>query len=356
MTAARLSPFQSAVRLIDSGRPDDAVAVLTGLLAVDPTDVRALSLLSLAHLRARRWTEALTIADTVIGLRPDHVSAWQRRCIALIELERIADAEVAAVEYLRLAPDQWHAHYTMARALRPLRGRRLEALAHARRAVELAPADPDAHNLLGVIHRALEDRDAAAGAYRTALSLDPNHALARSNLALLMLGRAGTEEVMAGLRDAAASNPQHPSIHRNMALVAVLALVRRGTWLALVDLMVIWFVTVLSVQPGSTPLRLIVFVLVALGWVALVGWWLRGLRPYLRSLVPAASARLIRTSDARWGLLGIVLSVLLGAAALWFPAAGLSLVAVGYLVQICGSATSRQLAARHRRRAARDTA
>jgi Flp pilus assembly protein TadD len=348
------TPAQAAVRLINAGRADDAVALLGRWLAEDPADVPALGLLSLAHLRARRWTDALAAADQAIGLAPEYAPAWQRRGIALIELDREADAEAAAREYLRLAPDDWHAHYTLARVLRMRRGRRQEALRHARRAVELAPDDPDAHNLLGVVHRALEDREAAEDAYRTALSIDPGHALARSNLALLTLGKAGTEEVMAGLREAAASDPQQAAIHRNMALVAVLALVRNGTWLALIDLMVIWFVLALTSGPGTGTVRWVVFGLVVAGWVGLAGWWLRGLRPYLRSLVPSAFGSLLRSSDARWGLAGIACSAACGSAALLWPAAGLGLVVVAYLVQIAGSWTSRHLAARHRRQAAGD--
>jgi Flp pilus assembly protein TadD len=345
------TPAQAALRLINAGRPDDAIAVLGGFLAEHPTDVTALGLLSLAHLRARRWADALVAADLAIGLDPGHLAGWQRRAIALIELGRMADAEAAAVEYLRLAPDQWHAHYTMARVLRAVLGRRQEALLHARRAVELAPDDADAHNLLGVVHRALEDRDSAELAYREALSIDPTHALARSNLALLTLGRAGTEEVMAGLREAAASDPQQAAIHRSMALIEVLALVRRGTWLALIDLMLIWFVLALA---EGTTVRLVTLGIVLAGWAVVVGWWSRGLRPYLRSLVPAAVGRLLRSSDARWGLIGIAAAVLCGAVALLWPAVGLGLVAAGYVLQIAGSSTSRRLAARHRRKAAGD--
>lgn len=345
------APSRAALRLIDAGRPDDAVAVLTGFLARRPDDVTVLALLSLAHLRARRWAAALAAADAAIGLDPAYPPAWQRRGVALIELDRTDEAERAAVEYLRLAPDDWHAHYTLARVLRTRRGRRTEALWHAERAVALAPDDADAHNLLGVVHRSLEDRDAAADAYRRALSIDPGHALARSNLALLTLGRAGTEAVMAGLREAAASDPQQAVIHRNMALVALLALLRRGTWLALADLMLVWFVLALLAGPGSGTARLIVFCLVVAGWVGLVGWWLRGLRPYLRSLVPAAARTLLRSSDARWGLLGIGCALVCGSVALWWPSGGLALVVVGYLVQLVGSTASRHLAARHRRQA-----
>jgi Flp pilus assembly protein TadD len=345
------TPTQAVLQLINAGRADDAVALLAGFLAEYPADVPALGLLSLAQLRAQRWDEALLAADQAIGLEPTYSPAWQRRAIALIELDRTADAEAAATEHLRLAPDDWHAHYTVARVLRSVRGRRQEALRHARHAVELAPDDADAHNLLGVICRSLEDRAGAERAYRAALAIDPAHALARSNLALLTLGKAGTEEVMAGLRAAAESDPQQAAIHRNMALVAVLGLVRKGTWLALADLMVIWVTLAFASGPGTTPARLVVCALVLLSWLVLIGWWLRGLRPYLRSLVRGALGRLLRSSDARWGISGIAISVVCGAVALLWPAAGLGLVALGYLVQIAGSAISRRLASRRRRNA-----
>lgn len=328
------------------------MTLLAGFLAEQPADVPALGLLALAHLRAHRWTEALAAADAALGLAPDYVPAWQRRAVALLELDRIEDALAATTEYLRLAPDDWHAHYTKARVLRAVRGRRQEALRHALRAVELAPDDADAHNLLGVIHRGLEDRVAAERAYRAALAIDPTHALARSNLALLTLGRAGTGEVLAGLRAAAESDPQQGSIHRNMALVAVLALVRRGTWLGLADLLVVWLA--LADGSASGPVRLVLFGLVVLGWVVLVAWWLRGLRPYPRSLLPAAFGRLLRFSDARWGLAGSALAVLCAAAALLVPAAGLARVLAGYVVQLAGSGLSRRLATKHRRQAAED--
>jgi Flp pilus assembly protein TadD len=347
------APAQAALRLINAGRADDALGLLSGFLAEHPEDVTALGLMSLAHLRAHRWSEALKAADLAIGLDPGYLPGWQRRSIALIELDRAADSEASAVEYLRLAPDQWHAHYTMARVLRSVRGRRQEALRHALKAVELAPDDADAHNLLGVIQRALENRASAEQAYRQALAIDPTHALARSNLALLNLGRAGTEEVMAGLREAAASDPQQAAIHRNMALIAVLALTRKSMVLALLDLLLVWSVTILT-RDGTV--RLCAFGLIVLGWLVVGGWWLRRLRPYLRSLVAAAFGRLVRLSDARWGLLGIVIGVVFGCVALAWPSAGMGLVAAGYLVQIVGATVSRRLGARHRRQAAIDEA
>jgi Flp pilus assembly protein TadD len=339
-------PTDAALRLINVGRADDAAALLSVLLAEQPDNLVALGLLALACLRAHRWADALTAADAAIGLAPDYLPAWQRRAIALLELDRPAEAEASAVEYLRLGPDQWYAHYLMARVLYPMRGRRQEALRYAEYARELAPNQADVHNLLGVVHRALEHRAEAETAYRAALAVDPMHALARSNLALLHLGRSGTEETMAGLRAAAASDPQQDSIHQNMALVSVLALVRRGTWLAQADLLI-----ALLAFGGDVVARLAVVGVLVFGWLVVLGWWWLRLRRYLRSLVPAALGRLMRRSHARWGLGGIVGSVVCAVVAVWTQPA---VLVAGYMLLLGGAGLSRALVVRDRRRAALD--
>jgi tetratricopeptide (TPR) repeat protein len=344
-------PTDAVLRLVDAGRADDATAMLATFLAGEPDNVTALGLLSLAHLRARRWDEALRAADAAIGITPDHLPAWQRRSIALIELDRAEEAAVSAAEYLRLGPDLWPAHYTMARVLYPVRGRRQEALRHAEYAVELAPNEADAHNLVGVVQRSLENRTAAERAYRAALAIDPTHALARSNLALLHLGHTGTAEAMAGLREAAANDPQQLSIHRNMALVSVLALVRRSNRLAQATLALSLFASLSLVGVGIGPRLILLGVLVA-SWALLGSWWWLRLRPYLRSLVPSALSPLMHRSHVRWALAGIAIAAGCAVAALfgWAP----ELLIIGYTALLGGASLSRTLTARDRRRAALD--
>ena len=352
MSDVAASPTDAALRLINVGRPDEAAAVLSVFLAERPDSVVALGLLALACLRAHRWSDALTAADSAIGLDPDYMPAWQRRAIALLELDRPAEAEAAAAEYLRLGADQWYAHYLMARVLYPVRGRRTQALRHAESARELDPNQADVHNLLGVVHRALEQRQEAERAYRTALAIDPMHALARSNLALLQLGRS-PGETMAGLRAAAASDPQQDSIHQNIALVSLLSLVKRSARLAQADLLLALFtwIWLYSFDNGIRP-RLVVAGVIVLGWVAVLGLWWRGLRPYLRSLIPAALGGLMRRSHARWGLGGIAGSVVCAVVSVfWVQPA---VLVAGYALLLGGSGLSRTLVVRDRRRAARD--
>ncbi|HEX4724685.1 MAG TPA: tetratricopeptide repeat protein [Pseudonocardiaceae bacterium] len=352
MSDVAASPTDAALRLINVGRPDEAAAVLSVFLTERPDSIVALGLLALACLRAHRWSDALTAADAAIGIDPEYLPAWQRRAIALLELDRPAEAEAAAAEYLRLGPDQWYAHYLMARVLYPVRGRRSEALRHAESARELDPNQADVHNLLGVVHRALERRAEAERAYRTALAIDPTHALARSNLALLQLGRSAGQ-TMAGLRAAAASDPQQDSIHQNIALVSVLGLVKRAAYLAQADLLLALFTWAAVYGSGDAVRpRLIVLGLIVLGWTVVVGLWWRGLRPYLRSLIPAALRRLLGGSHARWGLGGIAGAVVCAVVAVFWVQPVVEIA--GYALLLGGPGLSRTLVVRDRRRAARD--
>jgi Flp pilus assembly protein TadD len=356
MTIDRSAPL-AAARLIDAGRAADAVPMLHDFLASHPDDAPSLSLLSVALLRSGKPADALYAADRAVAQAPDDALSWQRRCLVLMELDRMSEAEVAARECLRLAPDDWHTHYTMARVLRPMRGKRQEAMRHAVRAVELAPDNADAHNLVGVIYRAMEDRVNAERAYRAALAIDPTHALARSNLALLGLGQGNPgqdiDTVMAGLREAAANDPQQAVIHRNMVLVAVLAMARRGAWLATIDLGAAWWVSAVTTGPHLVA-GLLATAAMLVGWVVVTGLWLRGLRPYLRSLVPGMLARLLRMSDARWSLIGVVVGTACAVVGALLPHWGTAVVAAGYVALLGGALLGGALSARNRQRASAD--
>jgi hypothetical protein len=144
-------------------------------------------------------------------------------------------------------------------------------------------------------------------------------------------------------------------IHRNMALVSVLTLVRWSMYVALAGLLLASLLLVDVARPTPAA-RLVVAGVIVLGWVGVIGWWLRRQRPYLRSLVPAALRRLLRLSDARWGMVGLACAVLSALVAVLVPGAGFALVGLGYLTQLAGSAASRILSARHRRAAASDRA
>ncbi len=79
-------------------------------------------------------------------------------------------------------------------------GKPREALEFARRAVRSVPSDPRNHFMEGVYLEQVGDRERAEDAYRVALSLRPDHSLARYNLSRLYILDGNLEEAELILR------------------------------------------------------------------------------------------------------------------------------------------------------------
>ena len=127
-----------------------------------------------------------------------------------------------ALHLLDLEPYAWSSHYILCQAL--LSGRRprtRQAYEAAQEARDLAPWNPDTHNLVGMCAADLKRPDEAEAAYREALRLDPQHAYAMNNLAALALDRGEFGSAGAGLTAAAQTTPQEEVIRANLDLLVV---------------------------------------------------------------------------------------------------------------------------------------
>jgi Flp pilus assembly protein TadD len=334
VTAGREAVDQ-ARGLLEIERGTDAIAVLTGFLAEHPQDAPALSLLAWAHLQCDRPDAALRAADEALLADPDYQAAWQRRSWALRALGRHEDAVTAAHQYVRLAPHSWASHYTLGMMLRSRPGRGGEVLAAATRAVELAPTVADPHVLQGLAYADDNQPVRAEACYRHALSIDPAHAHARSNLSALALRRGHFAEAIRGFRSAAQARPQEVMFHRNIAVAVVNSLLKYGYVLALSSVVFAALVafaitpgdpvdpavsipTILvgptgtTTVPGNAPVaaaapavvpvaphwavRVGAVVLILLAWLVLLGTRLRPLSAYLRGHIRAVFSSLLRTA------------------------------------------------------------
>jgi tetratricopeptide (TPR) repeat protein len=138
-----------------------------------------------ALARARRVGEAIPEYETALRLNPRDAVAHFHLADVLMA-QRQVDAAVTHYEAaLQIDPDLAAAQAHLARALAPLPTRRHEALPHAIVAVEKAPRDLDARNLLGMLYAEQGQLDRARAEWQEALRIDPNFADARRNLELL---------------------------------------------------------------------------------------------------------------------------------------------------------------------------
>ncbi|MEZ0580594.1 tetratricopeptide repeat protein [Nocardioides sp. MH1] len=217
-------------RLLEVGRFADARSELQAAIARDPDTAELHGLLARALLGLGDAPGALAAASRLVKLAPDDEWGHRLRSIALVRADRPQEALAAAAEAVRRAPFSWQAHMQRAQAGVDAAGHLHDALQAAQRAVELAPDQPDAHNVLGLVHAKEGEDELARAAYLRALELAPGHSAARNNLAVLdgglRLGRQ-TRGFLAALR----ADPQSQVVHDNLDAFLPALFVR--VWLAL---------------------------------------------------------------------------------------------------------------------------
>jgi tetratricopeptide (TPR) repeat protein len=171
--------------LLDLGRHEQARALLVQALAADPEDPRLLGELARAHLGLGDHAAALNAVRSLVGVAPDDEWGHRLAAIALGGLGMRQDALRAADTAVRCGPNSWQTHLQYALTAIHVPGWVPVAGSAARRAVELAPDEADAHFAVGVVAQEQREFETAAAAYRRALALDPEHANARNNLTLV---------------------------------------------------------------------------------------------------------------------------------------------------------------------------
>lgn len=133
-----------------------------------------------------------------------------------------------------------------------------EALPYFERSIELEPAFPFGYMALGGYWRAKGDLQAAAEAYRKALSLSPQNPLLRRNLGILLAQMGQTEESLELLEEVIEFRADEPGRYGDVGEVYWDALGRA-------DLAVPWYRLAVEQNPPSARLR----ALFALVWLDL---------------------------------------------------------------------------------------
>jgi len=98
-------------------------------------------------------------------------------------------------------------------------GRVDDAVASYRRALQLKPDYPEAHNNLGAALSTQRRREEAMAAYRRAIELRPNYAQAHGNLGIALREEGHLEEALASYRRAIEYNPDDAMTHSNLGAV-----------------------------------------------------------------------------------------------------------------------------------------
>ncbi|GAA2608235.1 tetratricopeptide repeat protein [Actinomadura fulvescens] len=265
-----------AQALLEVGRTRQARELAAGVVAERPSDVEALCLVAECLSREGDDRVMLAAAERAVAADPAYEHAHRLRALALVRLERGADAVAAAREAVRLAPGTWQGQVMLALALIGEQGQRRRAFGACRQAIALAPDEAEPHFVQGLVRHASGSSFAARRSYGRALRLDPQHSGALEGLGRLHLRAGRPVSALRHFRAAAAVDPTGVAgvAHAERVMFAALNISVLTTFFAA-------FVLIFGVLPGAWA--------VAATLVAFGVWWLwragRALPPPLRPTV-----------------------------------------------------------------------
>jgi tetratricopeptide (TPR) repeat protein len=173
--------LQQALEHHQNGRLTQAEQLYRQVLAIDPRQADALHLLGVLAQQVGKLDVAVQLISRAIAIRPDAVY-----------------------------------HTNLAEALRRA-GRKQEAEAVCRRAIEIAPTFPTAYINLGVILQELQRPEEAMNILQRAIDIDPKNAQAWTNLGNARLAIGDLKGAVEMGRKAVEAQPDYSVAHNNLA-------------------------------------------------------------------------------------------------------------------------------------------
>jgi tetratricopeptide (TPR) repeat protein len=179
-----------ALKYLQAGRIQDALARLTEALRLSPDDAEARSNLGTVLQMQGRLAEATPHLQAAAKLKPDDDRIRFNLANGLTAAGRSADAIREFERAIAINPDNADAHFNLAMLLGP-QNRLDEAIAHLGRVIDIDPRNAEAHRNLSVAYGLQGKLDMALAEARTALRMDPNSTAARQQLDRLLAARGG---------------------------------------------------------------------------------------------------------------------------------------------------------------------
>jgi len=247
-----------AQQLYDLGRSAEALDAVGQILAGRPDNAEALRLAALCLSAVGRQDEAVATARAAVAADPD--SEHGRRVLSHMYYKRgeFRLAANIALEATMLAPNEWRGHMLLARCVCHFDPAR--AVAPAERSRQLGPDGPDTHFACALAYQALGRTEDARAAYLKVLELNPQHAMALNNLAVLDRSARRGNKALKGFRRALSSDPQQDLARRNIDSI-LLSRVWRLTWLSVLG---VDAVDAFAPELGNVGQRILGSVLVAI--------------------------------------------------------------------------------------------
>ncbi len=180
-----------------TGRNDEALALIGGALRTDPAFPQAWNHLGLVQEADKRHADSARAFTRALALHPAFAEALTHLGLVHQTCGRVDEAVKLHRRCIALQPEHLPAHANLGHACE-LMGRMAEATGHYRRALALQPGSADAGNNLATMATLAGRPEEAKIHLRRALRIDPDFALAAWNLGLMDLADGRIAEGWAG--------------------------------------------------------------------------------------------------------------------------------------------------------------
>jgi len=208
----------TAVEHHGRGELQQADALYTRILRVDPRHWEALYLHGTALLQLGRFDESIEVLERVAAQRPDVPDAANNLAIAYQAIGRLDDAARCFEAAVRARPEFAQGVFNLA-ALCERRGDLPGAEKHFRRLAALQPDDSAPHDRLGNVLKGQGRFADAEKCYRASISRAPENVDALVNLGYVLVQQERLEEAAASYRRVLELRPDSAEACANLSYV-----------------------------------------------------------------------------------------------------------------------------------------
>jgi Flp pilus assembly protein TadD len=185
LSSTQAQQLGEAIRLLQGGQPDQALAIARSVAAAAPRAPDALQLLALCNADAGHFEAADQAFRRALQFAPDHPAILANHATLLRKMGRLDEAAQAWQRVVAAAPGAAPGWRNLGLAIYDL-GRPGEARSALERAVALQPADAIAWHALGNACRALGDVETAEAAFGKCVGIAPGNGAAWTNLGAVL--------------------------------------------------------------------------------------------------------------------------------------------------------------------------
>jgi Flp pilus assembly protein TadD len=199
----------------------DAVTLWQDCVRKSPLKARPHNNLGTALVDRNRLPEAESILRKALDLKPNYGDARYNLGYVLIRLGRMEEGSRQLQEAIRLEPENYMAHNNLGISYL-LQEDYPRAVFYLREALTLKPDSETARNNLGVALKNQGELDAALVEFAEAIRLAPNFAEAYNNLGSTLKEQGRLKEAEANFRQALRINPGYATARQNLEETAAM--------------------------------------------------------------------------------------------------------------------------------------